>query len=62
MRYSIEPKYRKYVQGFDFFLSFSRKFVDKYEKKTNCTATKTGVDDAKTTSKRVVQKMQKLEI
>ena len=35
MRYSIEPKYRKYVQGFDFFLSFSRKFVDKYEEKTN---------------------------
>ena len=31
-------------------------------KKLIDTATKAGVDDAKTTSKRVVQKMQKLEI
>ena len=28
MRYSLEPKYRKYVQGY-FFLSFARKFGDK---------------------------------
>ena len=32
MRYSAEPKYRKYVQGFG-FLSFARKFGDKYRKK-----------------------------
>ena len=31
MRYQIEPKYRKYVQGYD-FLSFARKFRDKYGK------------------------------
>ena len=31
MRYSLEPKYRKYVQGY-FFLSFARKFGDKYGK------------------------------
>ena len=31
-------------------------------KKLIDTATKTGLDDAKTTSKRAVQKMQKLEI
>ena len=34
MRYSIEPKYRKYVQGYG-FLSFARIFGDKYGKKIN---------------------------
>ena len=32
MRYSLEPKYRKYVQGYG-LLSFERKFGDKYGKK-----------------------------
>ena len=47
MRYSTERKYRKYVKGYG-FLSFARKFGD--------TATKAGLDAAKTASKRVVQK------
>ena len=34
MRYSLEAKYRKYVQG-DGFLSFARRFGDKYGEKTN---------------------------
>ena len=55
MRYSLEPKYRKYVQGCG-FLSFVRKSGDKYGKKLMDTATKTGLDAAKTASKRVVQK------
>ena len=55
MRYSLEPKYRKYVEGYR-FLSFARKFGDKYGKKLIDTATKTGIDAAKTTSKRGVQK------
>ena len=55
MRYSLEPKYRKYVQGYG-FLSFARKFGDKYGKKLMDTATKTGIDAAKTAPKRVVQK------
>ena len=38
------------------FLSFARKFSDKYGKKIMDTATKTGIDTAKTASKRVVQK------
>ena len=42
MRYSLEPKYRKYVQGYG-FLSFTRKFG----KKLMNTATKTGTDAAK---------------
>ena len=53
MRYSLEPKYRKYVQGYG-VLSFERKFGDKYGKKTKDTATKTGLDAAKTASKRVI--------
>ena len=55
MRYSTEPKYRKYVKGYG-FLSFARKFGDKYGKKLMDTATKTGIDAAKTASKWVVQK------
>ena len=56
MRYSLEPMYRKYVQGYD-FLSFASKFGDKYGKKLKDTAKKkTGLDAAKTASKRVVQK------
>ena len=31
MRYSLEPKYRKYIQGYG-FLSFARKCEDKYGK------------------------------
>ena len=55
MRYSSEPKYRKYVKGYC-FLSFARKFDDEYGKKLMDTATKTGIDTAKTASKRAVQK------
>ena len=53
--YSIEPKYRKYIEGYG-FLSFARKFGDKYRKKLMDTATKSGIDASKTASKRVVQK------
>ena len=55
MRYSTEPRFRKYVQGCG-FLSFARKFGDKYSKKLIDIATKTGIDAAKTASKRVPQK------
>ena len=55
MRYSTESKYRKYVKRYG-FLSFARRFGDKYGKKLMDTATKTGIDAAKTASKRVVQK------
>ena len=55
MRYSTEPRFRIYVKGYA-FLSFARTFGDKYGKKIMDTSTKTGIDAAKTTSKRVVQK------
>ena len=46
MRYSTEPKYRKYIKGYG-FLSFPRKFGDKYDKKIMAIATKTGIDAEK---------------
>ena len=55
MGYSTEPKFRKYVKGYG-FLSFARKFGDKYGKKLIDAATKTGIDAVRTASKRVVQK------
>ena len=55
MKYLSEPKFKKYRKGYG-FLPFVRKFGDKYGKKLMDTATKTGIDAAKTASKRVVQK------
>ena len=58
MRYSTEPKFRKYVKGYG-FLSFARRFGDKCNKKLMYTATKLKIEAAKTSSKRVVQKTAK---
>ena len=74
MRYSLEPTYRKHVQGEYGFLSFARKFGDKYDKKLMNTATKVGTSKygkkivdttkkqgsefAKTAGKRIVQKSE----
>ena len=55
MRYSIEPRFRKYVKGYG-FLPFAKKVGNKYGKNLMDTATKTGIGAAKTASKRVVQK------
>ena len=60
MRYSTEQKYRKYVKGYGFLL-FARRFSDKYGKKLMDTATKKGIDAAKTASKfRKLQKLQQI--
>ena len=60
MGYPTEPKFRKYVKGYG-FLSFAKKFGDKYGKKLIDTAIKTGIDSAKTASKTVVlQKLQEI--
>ena len=56
MRYSTQSRERKYIKGYG-FLSIARKFGDKYGKKLMGTATKTGMDAAKTASKGVVQKL-----
>ena len=71
MRHSLEATYRKYVQGYG-FLSFARKFGDKYGKKLINTETKEGTSKygkkksdttkkqgsefAKTAGKRIVEK------
>ena len=55
MKYSSDPRFRKYVKGYGFF-SFAKKFGNKYGKKLMDTATKTGMDAAKIASKRAVQK------
>ena len=55
IRYSTESKCRKCVKGYN-FLSFAKKFGEKYGRKLIDTATKTGIAAAKTVSKRVVQK------
>ena len=58
MRYSTEPKFRKYVKGYG-FLSFARRFGDKCGKKLMYTATKLKIEAAKTSSKWVGQKTAK---
>ena len=60
MRYSTEPRFRKYVKRYD-MLSFARRFGDKYGKKLMDTATKTGIDAAKTASKKLFTRLQKLQ-
>ena len=55
MGYSTEPKYRQYVKG-TAFCHLQEDLVINMEKKLMDTATKTGIDAAKTASKRVVQK------
>ena len=53
MRYSTQPKFRKCAKRYS-FLPFAKKFGDKYGKKLMDTATKTGIDAAKTASNRVL--------
>ena len=61
MTSSTELKYRKYVKGYD-FLSFVKKFGDKYGKNLMVTATKTEIDAVRTASKRVIQKPAKATV
>ena len=57
MRYSIEPRERRYVKGYS-FMSFARKFSDKY---SNSLMDK-GIDVSKTFAKTAGKKQQQLEI
>ena len=50
MRYSTEPRFRKYIKGYC-LLSFAKKFGDKYGKKLIDTAIKLEIDAAKTALK-----------
>ena len=60
MRYSTEPKFRKYVKRYG-FLSFARKCGDKYGKKLMDTPTKTGIDAAKLLLKELSKRLQRLQ-
>ena len=55
MRYSIEPRERRYVKRYG-FLSFTRNIGNKYGKKLTDTAIKTGNDFAAIAGKKIVQK------
>ena len=55
MRHSLKPEYRKYIKGYG-FLSFAKRFGDKYGKKLIDTASSTGKTFAKTAGKKVVNK------
>ena len=61
MRYSTEPRFRKYVKGYG-FLSFAKKFGNKYGKKLMDTTTKTVMDAAKFLLKELYKKLQKLQV
>ena len=54
MRYSTESRFRKYIQGYGFCHLQENLVITMI--KTMDTATKKGIDAAKTASKRVVQK------
>ena len=43
MRYSTQPRFGKYVKGYG-FLSFSKRFGNKYGKKLMDPATKAGIE------------------
>ena len=55
MRYSLEPRDRIYVKGYE-FMSFARSMSNKYGKKLVDTAKKSATDAIKTASKRAIQK------
>ena len=55
MRHSLKPEYRKYIKGYG-FLSFAKRFGDKYGKKLIDIASSTGKTFAKTAGKKVVNK------
>ena len=55
MRYSIEPRERRYVEGYG-FLSFARTLNDKYGQKLIDSAKKSATDAFKFASERAIQK------
>ena len=55
MRYSIEPRERRYVKGYG-FLSFARSLNNKYDQKLVDSAKKSATDALKIAGKRAIQK------
>ena len=62
MRYSIEPRKRRYVKGYG-FMSFARNFSDKYSKSLMDKGIDLSKTFAKSAGKKILKKQQKqLEI
>ena len=62
MRYSIEPRERRYVKGYG-FMSFARNFIDKYGKSLMDKGINVSKKFSKTAGKKILKKKQKqLEI
>ena len=55
MHYSIEPRERRYVKGYE-FLSFARNLNNKYGQMLVDSAKKSAIDAFKVASKRAIQK------
>ena len=55
MRYSIEPRKRRYVKGYG-FMSFARNFSNKYSKSLIDKGIDVSKNSAKTAGKRILQK------
>ena len=60
MRYSLEPRQRKYVEEYG-FLPLQENFGINMVKRLMDTSTKTGIDAAKAASKMLFKKLRKLE-
>ena len=58
MRYSIEPRERRFVKGY-VFLSFARNFSDKYSKSLIDKGIDVSKKIAKTAGKKILKKQQK---
>ena len=58
MRYSIEPRERRYVEGYG-FLSFAKNLNNKYSQKLVDFAKKSATDAFKIASKRAIQETSK---
>ena len=61
MRYSIEPRERRYVKGYG-FMSFVRTFSDKYSKSLMDKGIDVSETFAKTAGKRIFKKVQKQQV
>ena len=59
MRYSTEPRYRRYVKGYgllSFAKNIGKNLINKYSQKLLDSAKKSTTDGIKTASKRAIQK------
>ena len=59
MRYSIEPRQRRYVKGY-VFMSFARNFIDKYSKSLMDKGIDVSKKFAKTAGKNIIMEYQKI--